>query len=157
MSDGRWIVRSANDNAYGKLSRAYDAMSQVWSAGLVVELIVRPHRARRTLQQNRTMWGMLNDISRCLLWVVNNELQRMSPDEWKDVLTAYLRREARIARGIDGGLVIMGLSTRRLTSRDMSDLITLMQAFGDERGVVWTDPDTIDAEPAADDEWRAAA
>lgn len=152
----RWIVRAGDVNLAGKWRAAFDLAMRIASSGLAAELIVRPRQWKRTLAQNRKMWAMLHDIARCIPWIVNDELQPMSPGEWKDLLTAYLRRDRRIARGIDGGLVILGLSTRRMTLAQMADLITLMQAFGDERGVAWTDPDTLEAEPVEDELQEAA-
>lgn len=152
---GRWIVRKADDSAYDKWCRAAEFCQHILDAGLVVELIVRPLQMRRTLEQNRKMWAMLTDIARSIPWVINDVLQFATPAEWKDLLTAYLRRDLRIARGLDGGVVVLGLRTKRMTIAQMTDLITLMQAFGDERGVTWTDPDDFQAEPS--DEWRDAA
>lgn len=152
----RWLVRREDEGLSTKWRAAYNLAMQITSVGLIAELIVRPRQWRRTLDQNRKMWAMLGDISRCIYWIVNDELQPMTPSEWKDLLTAYLRRDRRIARGIDGGLVILGLSTRRMTLAQMGELITLMEAFGSERGVTWSDPDTLEADPA-DDDWREAA
>ena len=47
--------------------------------------------------------------------------------------------------GIDGGFVVLGKSTSRMTKSEMSDLQTLMEAFGAEKGVRFAahvDPET---------------
>lgn len=62
----------------------------------------------------------------------------MSPDDWKDVLTANWHREVRMAAGIDGGVVMLGQRTSKMTKEQMAELIDLMLAFGAERGVIWT-------------------
>jgi hypothetical protein len=94
----------------------------------------------RSIDQNAKMWAMLSDIANQVPWAVNGRLVTMPPGDWKDVLTASFKREQRIAAGIDGGFVMLGQRTSKMTLSDMSDLIELMTAFGSERGVRWTDP-----------------
>jgi len=145
---GRWIVRHDNDSAYDKFCRAAEHAKQIIDTGLIVELIVRPLRISRTLAQNDKMWGMLRDIARQIPWIVDGRLQMIAAEDWKDVLTASLKSELRVARGLDGGVVLLGLRTSRMTIRTMTLLIDLMDAFGSERGIVWSDPDDLVAEPA---------
>jgi hypothetical protein len=43
---------------------------------------------------------------------------------------------------LDGtGFVALGLSTSRMSKRELSDLMELISAFGAERGVEWTEPE----------------
>ncbi len=60
--------------------------------------------------------------------------QRLSSEEWKDVFTAALKR-AKVVPGLDGGFVVCGQSTSRMTKAEMAELQTLMEAFGAEREV----------------------
>ena len=92
----------------------------------------------RTLAQNDMMWSILTDISRQVDFVVNGALVKVEPEEVKDILTASLRRETRMAMGIDGGMVLLGQRTSKMTVRQMTDLIDLAYAFGNERGVLWS-------------------
>ena len=92
----------------------------------------------RTLAQNDLMWSILTDISRQVEFVVNGELVKVSPEEVKDILTASLKRETRMAMGLDGGMVILGQRTSRMTVRQMTELIELAHAFGTEKGVEWS-------------------
>lgn len=94
----------------------------------------------RTLAQNDLLWSVLTDISKQVEFVVNGELVKVSPDEVKDILTAGLKRETRMAMGIDGGMVILGQRTSKMTIRQMTELIELAHAFGSERGVEWSRP-----------------
>lgn len=41
--------------------------------------------------------------------------------------------------GIDGGFVVLGQSTSRMRVSEMRDLITIIHAFGAERGVKFSD------------------
>ena len=92
----------------------------------------------RTLAQNDLMWSVLTDISKQVDFAVNGYLVRVSPEEVKDILTAGLKREMRMAVGIDGGMVLLGQRTSKMTVRQMTDLIDLAHAFGNEKGVRWS-------------------
>ncbi|MGX9694430.1 recombination protein NinB [Achromobacter anxifer] len=92
----------------------------------------------RSLAQNDMLWSILTDISRQVQFVVNGGLVSVAPEEVKDILTAGLRRETRMAMGIDGGMVLLGQRTSKMTVREMKDLIELAYAFGNERGVEWS-------------------
>lgn len=97
-------------------------------------------RPRRSLDQNAKLWPMLTDVSRQCKLVVDGEPVKASPEDWKDVFTAALRRHQRVAKGIDGGLVFLGMRTSRMSKREFSDLIELIYAYGAEHGVEWSEP-----------------
>lgn len=75
-----------------------------------------------------------------------------SKEDWKDVFTAALQQESRMALGLDGRLVMLGLSTRSLSKKKFCDLVELIYAYGAEHGVRWSEPPK-----AAEELWRAAA
>ena len=89
----------------------------------------------RSLDQNALMWKLLTALSDRVQWPVNGKLEILSPDEWKDVLSASLDQENRIAQGIRGGFVMIGKRTSKMSVRQMTDLIELIYAFAAERGV----------------------
>lgn len=96
--------------------------------------------ARRSTEANAKMWAMLTDIASQVEWYG----QKLSPEDWKDVFSASLRK-ARVVPGIDAGTFVpLGMRTSDMTKAEMSDLIELMNMFGAERGVVFHD----DAEAA---------
>jgi hypothetical protein len=99
-------------------------------AGRPLELRVTEHRATRTPGQNARMWAMLADVSRQVDWYG----QSLSPEEWKDVFTAALKRQ-KVVPGVDGGFVVLGARSREMTIGELSDLLELIHAFGAERGV----------------------
>ena len=86
--------------------------------------------AKRTQDQNSLMWAMLSDISEQVEWYGT----KLTKDEWKDVFSAALKRH-KVVPGLDGGFVVCGQSTSKMTKRQMSDLVELMNAFCAERGV----------------------
>jgi len=108
-----------------------------------VELSVKKAGSRRSEEQNKRMWAALNDIARQVTWPVDGRESKLDADEWKHVLSAGLKRHQRVAAGIDGGFVILGQRTSRMTVREMSELIEIIHAFGSQRGVIWSDPDFI--------------
>lgn len=89
----------------------------------------------RSLDQNAKMWAMLADLSRQVEWYGN----KLTSDEWKDVLTAALKKQKAVP-GIDGGFVVIGARTRNMTIREMGELVELMYAFGAEQNVEWSEP-----------------
>jgi hypothetical protein len=87
----------------------------------------------RSLEQNNRLWGLLNDVSRQVDWYG----RKLSPDEWKCVFTAALRKQD-VVPGINGGFVVLGLSTSKMSIKEMVDLQELISAFGAEQQVKWT-------------------
>lgn len=76
---------------------------------------------RRTAEQNALLWPILEQWSRQKPWVVNGKTERLPKDDWKVILTASFRGEtARIAPGLDGGMVLLGISTRAMGKREFS-------------------------------------
>jgi hypothetical protein len=86
---------------------------------------------KRSLDQNAALWAALTDISHQVEW----HGQKLSPEDWKHILTAGLRREQRMAPGISGGWVLLGQSTSQMNKQEFSDLLELAFAFGIEKGV----------------------
>lgn len=91
----------------------------------------------RSLDQNSVMWSCLTDLSKQVQWPVNGKMEWMTPDEWKDVITASLHQENKIAQGIRGGFVMLGRSTSSMSIKAMVEVIDFCHAFGDEKGVHW--------------------
>ena len=73
---------------------------------------------------------MLTDISKQVDWYG----RKLAPEDWKHVLSASLKKQDAVP-GIDGGFVVLGLSTSKMTKGEMADLQTLIEAFGAQQGV----------------------
>lgn len=102
------------------------------AAGPVLLSLGRP---RRSLDQNALLWAVLTDVSRQVEW----HGQRLTKENWKDIFTAALKRQ-QVVPGIDGGFVVLGTSTSRMSKQEFSELIELIYAFGAEHGVEWSEP-----------------
>lgn len=103
-------------------------------AGHRLTLEIRPEK--RSDAQNRRLWSMLTDVSQQVDW----HGHRLTPDEWKDVFTAALKKQKAVP-GIDGGFVVCGQRTSKMTKAEMSELQTLMEAFGAQHGVRFKAPE----------------
>lgn len=101
-------------------------------------LVLDVRRETRTLEQNSILWSILTDLSQQCEWAVDGQMVKLPPEDVKHILTASLKRHQRMARGIDGGLVILGQSTSRMTVAEVSELIELGHAVGADRGVKWS-------------------
>jgi hypothetical protein len=90
----------------------------------------------RTLEQNALQWPILQAFADQLQWPVNGQMVWMTPDEWKDVLTAAFKREtARLAMGLDGGVVMLGMRTSQMGKKQFSEWIDFLKATAALRGV----------------------
>ena len=98
------------------------------------DVTIQEHKDQRTLEQNRKMFAVLQDISDQVNWYG----QKLSRYDWKAIFTASLKKQ-RAVPGIDGGFVVLGESTSRMSVAEMSDVIELALAFGVEHGVAWSD------------------
>lgn len=108
------------------------AVQHVRSApeGYVVEV----KAPTRSLEQNALLWARLTQLSEQVKW----DGDTLTPEEWKDLMSACLRKQ-KVVRGIEGGLVFLGLRTSSMTKSEFADLLTLMEAFAAERGVTFND------------------
>lgn len=90
--------------------------------------------SKRSLPQNALMWARLTEVSQQIEW----HGTKLTPDDWKDVFTAALKR-SRVVPGLDGGFVVLGQRTSDMTKDEMGQLLDLIDAFAAERGVIFED------------------
>jgi hypothetical protein len=76
------------------------------------------------------MWANLEDIAQQVVWYG----QKLDKQEWKDVLTAGLKKQ-KIVPGIEGGFVVIGARTSKMSVAEMNELIELATMFGTQQGV----------------------
>lgn len=100
-------------------------------------LEIRPEK--RSDAQNRRLWAMLADIAAQVDWYG----QKLTSEEWKDVFSASLKR-TKVVPGLDGGFVVCGQSTSKMTKAEMCELQELMEAFGAQKGVKFRAPEGWD-------------
>lgn len=113
---------------YAAYREAWPKIKDQLQAGKKINIEIKP--ATRSLEQNSRLWAMLSEISEQVDWYG----RKLSEEEWKNVFTAALKKQ-EVVPGLDGGFVVLGQSTRKMTKAEMCDLQTLMEAFGAEKGV----------------------
>ena len=124
--------------------QAHQVLKDVWPhikallmAGHRLVLEVKPET--RSLSQNARLWAILTDVSEQVEWYG----RKLTPDDWKHVFTAALSKQD-VVPGIDGGFVVLGKATSKMTKGEMAELQTLIEAFGVQRGVKFTAPDWVE-------------
>ena len=94
-------------------------------------MVVEVKPETRSTEQNARLWAMLSDISQQVDWYG----RKLSPEDWKHLFSSTLRK-LEVVPNLEGtGFVALGLSTSKMSRREMCDLQELMEAFGAERGV----------------------
>ncbi len=135
--------------------RFLDTLAEELRAGKRVVSITEP---KRTDEANARMWCLLTDLANQVGWrrarwrgdrmveagayvLLADEpgALRITKEQWKDITTAAMS-SPRMFAGIDGGLVAVGLSTSRMSGRQIRELCHLIEAFGAEKGVEFTEP-----------------
>ena len=94
--------------------------------------------ATRSIEQNSRLWALLHDVAAQVDWYG----KRLTPEDWKHVFTSSLRKLEVVPNLEGNGFVALGLSTSRMSKRELGDLMTLIEAFGADRGVTWSEPAT---------------
>ena len=126
MRDKRLFVLAHSQAREG----AVEAVKQA-PDGYCVEIKPRT----RTLDQNARLWSLLTEVSNQVLW----HGRKLSQTDWKHVFTSSLKK-MDVVPNIEGtGFVALGLSTSKMTKKELSDLMELITAFGIEHGVRFSD------------------
>lgn len=128
------------DNGRDRMASAWGFACQFLELGRKVKVVVTEAKPTRTTEQNSRLWALLTDVSRQVQWPVDGKLQTLTPEEWKDIFTASHTKGQRVAQGIEGGFVMLGSHTSRMSVGDMIDLQTIIEAFGVEHDVRFNGP-----------------
>lgn len=90
----------------------------------------------RNADQNALMWVYLQAFSDQLQWPVNGSMTRLTPEEWKEILSAaYRQYRPRVAAGLDGGMVMLGMRTSRMGKREFAEFMDFIEATAAVRGI----------------------
>lgn len=116
--------------------------------------VVQGKPPTRNSEQNALLWVYLTEFSRQLVWPVNGQMVKLTPDEWKDVLSAAYKRESqRVAMGLDGGMVMLGMRTSQMGKRQFAEFIEFIQSVAADREVAlqYNPPNQTERENDRDD------
>lgn len=83
----------------------------------------------RNLEQNAALWAVLSEVSEHVVW----HGRKLSAEDWKHIFTASLKRMDVVPNLEGTGFVALGLSTSKMSKREFSDLLELVNAFAAER------------------------
>ncbi len=104
--------------------QAHVTLAKLWSwakprliAGQKLTLSIA--ESKRSTEQNSRMWAMLADVGRQVDW----------------------HGQKLVVPGLDGGFVVLGTSTSKMSKAEMGELMDLMEAFGAQQGVRFTAQD----------------
>lgn len=92
---------------------------------------MEPWEEWRSTEQNKLLQPACRDLSIGLAWDTGQHLTSLSPDEWRWLICADILGQKSV-RGIHGGVVMLGGSSRQLTKQDATDAITLAFSIGDD-------------------------
>jgi len=117
------------------MARVIEGIKNLVAKGLQAgPVVITLGREKRTEPQNKKMWPLLQDVSEQVKWYD----QWLMPEDWKNMFTAALRK-SKVVPGIDGGVVVLGISTSTMRKKEFSNLIELIYAFGAEHEVKWSE------------------
>ena len=98
--------------------------------------VVTVQEPTRSTDQNAAQWPILEAFAEQLQWPVNGAMVSLTAEEWKDVLTAAFQGETvRLAMGLNGGVVMLGLRTSQMGKRRFSEWLDFLNATAALRGV----------------------
>lgn len=117
--------------AHAALSGLFKELKPHLMAGR--QFVIEAKEPTRSTEQNSRLWAMLTDVSRQVDWYG----RKLSPEAWKHLFSASLEKQD-VVPGIDGGFVVLGISTSKMSVKRMGELMDLIEAFGAERGVKFT-------------------
>mgnify|MGYP003553869562 FL=1 len=99
--------------------------------------VVTVQEPTRSTDQNSAQWPILEAFAEQLQWPVNGAMVNLSAEEWKDVLTSAFQGETvRLAMGLNGGVVMLGLRTSQMGKRRFTEWLDFLRATAALRGVV---------------------
>ena len=124
------VVLHNRQQAHTAIIATYEAAKEQLQAGK--KLVLSLTEETRSVEQNAKMWATLAEIANQVDWYG----QKLTAEEWKWVLSASLKKQ-RAVPGIDGGFVVLGQSTSKMTIAEMSEMIELAVAFGAQHNVIF--------------------
>jgi hypothetical protein len=123
------IAKTITASNRGELVRAV----QTAPIGAEFELIDSPS----TTPQRRLMRVLLGDLSK----QARHSGQTWDQEAWKCAFMKALGWRCGFMPALDGdGIVAIGYHSSRMSKAQMSEMISSIYAYGDEQGVVWSEP-----------------
>lgn len=96
--------------------------------------VVTVSEPTRTLEQNAAQWPILQAFANQKQMVINGKLEWVTPEDWKDVLTAVHKAEMRVAV-FQGRMILLGQRTKRFLKSEFSEWLDFLHATAAEMDV----------------------
>ena len=125
------IFSVTNNNVADIIPRISQMINKGLFAGEVVCTLSRP---LRTPEQNNKLHPLIRDVKTQVEW-----MNLITEDEWRQFFTGIIQGQKPVPIP-EGGIIMVGGSSRELKKKQMSDCIEYIYAFGSERQVKWSEP-----------------
>lgn len=134
MTDRLTLTLREPVSAYAAVLEAWKWAKAMLLAGHWLVLTIR--KGTRSVAQNALMWSCLTDLSKQVKWCGKH----LTPEGWKDFITAHLNGQELVPNMDGTGFVAIGQgkSTSEMTVAEMTAVIDLCHAFGADKGVQWS-------------------
>ena len=96
-------------------------------------VVITLGREKRSGEQNALLWAILTDVAQQVEWYG----KKLEKEDWKEVFSAAWKQQD-VVPGINGGFVVMGVRTSKMTKPEFGELIEIIYAFGAEKSVMWS-------------------
>jgi hypothetical protein len=88
----------------------------------------------RTLDQNALLWARIEEIAKA-----EPMGRKHTKDEWKAIFMQAAGWEMAFLPGLSGGWFPTGFRSSKMTVRQMADLLTFIEAWAAEQGIVFAE------------------
>jgi len=96
--------------------------------------VVQIGEPNRTLEQNAAQWPYLAGFAKQKQLCINGQMEWVTDDDWKDVLTACWNGEMRMA-AFDGKVIMLPQRTRDMGKKVFSTWMEFLVAMAAQSGV----------------------
>lgn len=104
---------------------AWNLASDLIKSGDGYELVLRPLKSKRSIEQNKRYWALLREVS-AIAWVDGRQFK---DEVWHE----HFKREFIGCVDLPGGQS-MGISTTTLSIQEMGDYMTKIESWAAENG-----------------------
>lgn len=107
-----------------------------WAQGVALGSKIVFHGPSRSIPQNDALHAAIGDIARQR----DYHGVKLPVRDWKLLLLDAMDAEIRLLPSLDGKrFVSVGKSTSALSKEEFSNLLSVVYAWGNENGIVWSD------------------
>ena len=128
MSERRFRIQGATGLRMAFRS-AYDLCQQLMGEGAAYELVLRPMKSKRSIDQNRRYWLLLREIS-AVAWLNGRQF---SDETWHEFFKRTFIGCDEIAMP-DGSTELRGISTTKLKVDEFGDYMLQIEQWAAEQG-----------------------